>query len=135
MHYFIRLGIDKMDREKKRIIKKGDVVILLLTVLLAGAAFLFSICQVEGDYVHVTVNGNVTTYVLAENRRLVLKHDGTAYNTVVIQHGEVFMEEASCPDQICVHHKAISKNGESIICLPNEVYVEVESGKENIIDN
>lgn len=124
-----------MDKKKKRIIKKGDVVILLLAVLLAGAAFLFSICQEEGDYVHVTVNGNVTTYALAEDRRLELKHDGTEYNTVVIQNGEVFMEEASCPDQICVHHKAISKNGESIICLPNEVYVEVESSRENIIDN
>lgn len=124
-----------MDKEKKRIIKKGDVVILLVTVLLAGAAFWLSMCQTQGDYVHVTVNGEVTTYALAEDRRLTLKHDGTAYNTLVIQNGEVFMEEASCPDQICVHHKAISKNGESIICLPNEVYVEVESGKENIIDN
>ncbi len=124
-----------MDKEKKRIIKKGDVVILLLAFLLAGAAFLFSMCQSQGDYVHVTVNGEVTTYALSEDRRLALKHDGTAYNTLVIQNGEVFMEEASCPDQICVRHKAISKNGESIICLPNEVYVEVESGRENIIDN
>lgn len=124
-----------MDKEKKTILKKGDMVIFFLAVLLAGVAFLFSISQAQGDYVHVTVDGNVTTYALSEDRRLVLKHDNTAYNTVVIQNGEVFMEEASCPDQICVHHKAISKNGESIICLPNEVYVEVESSKENIIDN
>jgi hypothetical protein len=45
------------------------------------------------------------------------------------------MEGASCPDQICVKHKAIYKNGETIICLPNEVFVEVESSEEKDVDN
>ena len=45
------------------------------------------------------------------------------------------MEDADWPDQVCVHHKPISKNGETIICLPNQVFVEVENDIENEIDN
>ena len=41
-------------------------------------------------------------------------------NTVQIENGKVKMAAANCPDQICVHQKAISRNGESIICLPNK---------------
>ena len=40
------------------------------------------------------------------------------------------MIEADCPDLICVHHKPISRQGESIVCLPHKVIVEV-TGEES----
>ena len=54
---------------------------------------------------------------------------------VIIKNDEVYMEKANCKDLICVKHKPISKNGESIICLPNQVYIEVVSDVEKEIDN
>ena len=53
---------------------------------------------------------------------------------IQIKDGEASMIEADCPDQICVHEKAISADGESIICLPNKIVVEVESDKESELD-
>ena len=44
------------------------------------------------------------------------------------------MKSADCPDQICVHQRAISKNGESIICLPNKVVVSIEGAEDSQID-
>ena len=44
------------------------------------------------------------------------------------------MEWADCPDQICVNHRPVSRNGESIICLPNEVVVSVKGGEEAELD-
>ena len=44
------------------------------------------------------------------------------------------MIEADCRDQLCVNQKAISADGESIICLPNKIVVEVESDKESELD-
>ena len=44
------------------------------------------------------------------------------------------MESADCPDQICVRQKAISKEGESIICLPNKVVVSIVGGEEKELD-
>lgn len=48
-------------------------------------------------------------------------------NTLVIKDGAVDMIFADCPDQICVKHTSISKVGETIICLPNQVVVTIES--------
>ena len=45
------------------------------------------------------------------------------------------MVEADCPDKLCVHQKAISKNNETIICLPNKVVVQVTSGEESEFDS
>lgn len=44
---------------------------------------------------------------------------------LVISDGRADMESADCPNQICVHHSAISHTGETIVCLPNRVVIEV----------
>ena len=45
------------------------------------------------------------------------------------------LTEADCPDKLCVHQKAISKNHEMIVCLPNKVVVEVTGSEENGFDS
>ena len=55
-------------------------------------------------------------------------------NRLVIEDGTARMEWADCPDQICVNHRPVSRNGESIICLPNEVVVSVKGGEEAELD-
>lgn len=124
-----------MDNSGKIRVKKGDIWILFFGMFLAGVVFLMTKSQKAGEYVHITENGKVTTYPLDEDKKISLKFSDTAFNTILIKDHVVSMENASCPDQICVRHKGISKNGESIICLPNEVYIEVESRKEKEIDN
>ena len=49
----------------------------------------------------------------------------TSYNLISVTDGTVMMEEADCKDQICVHHKPVSSVGESIICLPHRLVVEI----------
>ena len=44
---------------------------------------------------------------------------------MVIDGTKVYMESADCPNQICVHHGAISHTGETIVCLPNRVVIEI----------
>lgn len=50
-------------------------------------------------------------------------------NIVVIEHGKAFVREANCPDKICVNHSEISNVGESIICLPHKLIVEIKENK------
>ena len=38
------------------------------------------------------------------------------------------MTEADCPDQLCVHQKAVDAAGGTIVCLPNKVVIEALSG-------
>lgn len=115
--------------------KKGDIVIIILGLLFAGAASLAMQGRGNGEYVQITANGETDRYPISEDRTIEQKTRKGGFNTIVIKDNEVYMKNASCPDQICVHHKAVSKNGESIICLPNTVYIEIEGSREREIDN
>lgn len=85
----------------------------------------------EQAVVLVTVKGgDFGSYRLSEDQTVDI--DGK--NTLVIKDGTARMEEADCPDQICVHHREINRNGESIICLPNQVVVSVKSSEESELD-
>lgn len=56
------------------------------------------------------------------------------YNIMLYKNGKVWMLMAGCPDQICVHHRDISAVGESIICLPHKVVIDIIDGKAGELD-
>ena len=61
--------------------------------------------------------GNVFgSWPISEDRTVEIG-DG---NRLVIEDGKADMVWADCPDKLCVNQKAISREGESIICLPNK---------------
>lgn len=51
--------------------------------------------------------------------------EGASYNLISVSDGRVVVEAADCKDQICVRHKPVSSRGESIICLPHRLVVEI----------
>ena len=75
------------------------------------------------------------TYVLGEEQEIPIVQDGVTTNVLTIRDGRADMTEADCPDKLCVHQKAISKNHEMIVCLPNKVVVEVTGSEENGFDS
>lgn len=120
--------------EKK--IKKGDI---LIVILLLGISIIFYLFlkkdYLAGEYVIITVDKKTEKYRLSDDQTISLNQSEEIYNTIIVKDGEVYMQEASCNDQICVQHKPISKNGESIICLPNRIFIEIESDTEKSLDN
>lgn len=104
--------------------KKGDKILILsvsLVCIIAVAVWLF-LRSDTGTAVTVSQDNEVIyTLSLFENKTVKLEH-----NTVEIKNGKVKVTWADCKNQICVEHRAISKKGESIICLPNKVIVEIE---------
>ena len=111
---------------------KNDILLiagLLAVVLVAVLAFL--LFRAEGDTVTVTVNGQIFgEYSLRVNRTVEIRC-GDGYNLLVIEDGRAYVKEASCPDEICSAHRPIRHNGESIVCLPNKVVVEIRSQEQN----
>lgn len=77
-----------------------------------------------------------------ENRAVPVRYEerpdmpaGVSYNLVYISPEEVWMEAADCRDQICVHHRPIAGNRESIICLPHRLVVEIAGeGQDEALD-
>lgn len=114
---------------------KNDIALILSLIGLGALLWLFlSVSSAPGKFVTVTKNGDlVGSYPLSEDREIPLDF-GDGENLLVIEDGHAYMESASCPDKICVKHKAISKTGESIVCLPNKVIAEITGDAEEGVD-
>ena len=110
-----------------KMIRKADIVLFILLVLLGGAlAFPALFMSSGGDTVKVTVNGKLYgTYKLSEDKEITISKSGHI-NKFRIKDGTVDMIKASCKNQICVHEAKISRSGQSIVCLPNRVSIVIE---------
>ena len=102
------------------------ILSLLLIVSLAGVALFF--LRGEGDTVIVTVEGEIYgTYPLDRDITVEIRTGYEERNVLVIREGKALVEEATCPDGICAAHKPISREGESIVCLPHRVVITVHA--------
>ncbi len=56
-------------------------------------------------------------------------------NRLVIAEGRASVVEADCPDGICVKQGKISHTGQTIVCLPHKLVIEIEGkAEENGLD-
>lgn len=103
--------------------KKGDIVIIgtIAATIALSIVLLFSFSK-QGRRVIIKQNGAV----VYDERIDIDKTVDIKTNTVVIKDGSVYMSDAACKNQICVNTGKISKKGESIVCLPNKVIIEIE---------
>ena len=106
------------------------IAALLLIVAVAGVClWLF---RGDGNTVTVTVDGNVYgVYPLSENRVEDIHTGDGQLNRLVIQDGKARIDTATCPDGICAGHHPVSREGESIVCLPHRVVVTVSTTDES----
>lgn len=118
--------------------KRRNDMILFLGIIILGIFMwlvLHFFVQKDGKYVVITIDGNLYgTYSLQEDRTVEVLLDGIE-NVVQIKDGQVSMEKADCPDQICVKHYPIFKAGDTIVCLPHRVVVEVTSKDSSVKGN
>lgn len=112
---------------------RNDIFLAVFLVSISLLALLvFKTTQKDGAYAVVIKDGVETSrYPLSKNREIKITHgeDGKKFNLLIIENGAAYIESASCPDGICVSHKPIKLNGETIICLPNKLVIKIESEK------
>ena len=113
-----------LKKYKNDVILIGAVIALAVILIIAIALFLK-----KGETVKIIVDGKTEyKYNLNEDNRveLLLGEDDELQNTVIIKDGKAYVESANCPDKRCVAHSAISKEGQTIVCLPHKLVVAVE---------
>lgn len=117
--------------------KKKDIILIAAVLVIALVSFAaIKMTQKDGKEVVVTVDGE-EVYKISINKDQIYKipeKNGT--NIMQIKDGKVTMKKADCKDQICADHKPIEKSGETIVCLPHKVVIEIksENGKEQELD-
>lgn len=110
-----------------------DGLVVLAVAALAAAAALQTAREggsAEALAAVVTADGEVVErFSLADaGRRERTVRSGGYTLFVVSEAGEVWVESADCPTQDCVRTGRIARSGQSIVCLPARVIVQLEGG-------
>lgn len=114
---------------------KRDIILVLSMVIIAAAAFLiinFAVKK-DGSYAVIKVDGSVIKTLDLNSGETTIEVNGYqgGVNKVVINDGKVSMTEADCPDELCVKTGKISRVGETIVCLPHRVVVEIKGSPDD----
>ena len=116
--------------------KKSDVI-------LAGAVFFTAgiLCLLQksgeaagGNAVVWQGQERIASYPLYKDRTETIQRPAGGRNILVIKGGEVYMEDADCPDRLCVKQGRIARTGQTITCLPHRLSVTIEDGQEPELD-
>lgn len=114
---------------------RNDVILIAVLLIFAAMGWLYlSLNKIGGVYAVVTIDGEeVCRMPLDENSVTEIGENGK-YNKVVVEDGQVYVSEASCPDRLCVNQGRKSFDGEMIVCLPNKMIVTVVGGDTPSLD-
>ena len=108
-----------------------DAVVALAVLLLAiGTAVVFYGGLGSSGHVTATIThkGEVVDKVIlsALNEEKTVTIDGTYHLTIALTEEGVQVTESDCPTQDCVRTGTISRPGQSIVCLPEQVVVRLD---------
>ena len=111
---------------------KGDKLLIVFVLILSLASMGYIRKQGMSNkdkYVSIQVNGKeikkiIFDPIIVGNTIPIETEYG--YNLIEIGDNEIRVIEADCPDKIDVKQGYISRIGETIVCLPNKMVVEIK---------
>ena len=125
---------DKSAFSKNKI--RNDIILAAVILIIAVAGLLFvKLTKTQGNTVVVKIDGvKAVEYSLEEDVRYEIKtgKNNEDINVLVIKDGKAYITEADCPDGICKDYRHISYVGETIVCLPHKVVVEITGDTTDI---
>ncbi len=113
--------------------KKKDIILIIGVIIIALLSILVNkmINSGKSDMVVIYVDNKLyKEFPINENKSIEINR-GKNKNTVYIHNKGVEMSHANCQDKVCVKTGFIKNPGESIVCLPHKVSIEIVSkGKD-----
>ncbi len=122
---------------KNKKIKRDVALVLLCIIISAAVYFIINIyVKKDGAYAVVKVDGEIIQSLeLNKNTSVIVHGYQGGSNTIVVDNGQVYMTDADCPDKLCERTGRISRTGESIVCLPHRVVVEIQGNTGEKVDS
>ncbi len=122
-----------------KILTKFDYLLVIAVVIISFGFNFYLTSKLKepvtnGNAVVYYKNEIYGTYDLSEEQTINIKTDEGS-NTIDIHDGIVDMTDADCKDQYCVKDRPIHYNNQSIVCLPHQLLVKIESEQESEIDS
>ena len=116
-----------------RIIKKMDIVIIAVLLIISFTPHLifFKTSQKssKNNYAIIKVDGKIHKKIDLSNVKKSEKVNlnlPNGKNTLLVENNSIEMKSANCNDALCVKQGNISKVGQTIICLPHKLIIEIK---------
>lgn len=123
--------------------KKGDKIVLTLImflVLISGIGTLIYKQHIKSthNYAVIKIDGKIIqtidlTAVKSQKKWKVYPKTGE-YNLIEVLPGKIRIEDANCPNKICVKEGWISQAGQILVCLPHKLMINIE-GNNNTVNS
>ncbi|CEI72129.1 MULTISPECIES: NusG domain II-containing protein [Romboutsia] len=119
-------------------LKKLDIIIIVSLLILSFVpSIIFSKSlskNFNSTYVSIKVNGkfydNIPLSSFKDEKTFTIKSKhGT--NDVLVKDNKIKIIKANCKDELCIKQGEISNVGENIICLPNELIIEIKGAEKD----
>lgn len=108
------------------------IIAILLGVSIMASLFIQTIHQ-EGKIAEIYQEGKLVKTINLDTVKkaytFILEDEHGGHNTILVEPGAISIQEADCPDQICVHQGKISDGIKPIVCLPHELVIKI-NGKD-----
>ena len=111
----------------------SDAIPAALVALAALGLLIASGTKPQGAFVRIDSPSGTQTRSLTEDATLTVHGHGHTL-TVSIADDAVRVTEADCPDRVCVHTGAISRETQAIACVPAGVVITVVGAEGPSVD-
>ncbi|MCE1206220.1 MAG: NusG domain II-containing protein [Spirochaetia bacterium] len=107
-----------------------DIAIFLLSVI-AVVFISISVYATQGNTLYVHISGATGEWIESLDKDQELQIPGPLGITYVhIENHSVRIEDSPCDNKLCIAMGAISQANQWVACLPNKVFVRIESGAQ-----
>ena len=104
---------------------------LILAGVLIVLALLFLLFQYlhpgkKGSTAEISCSGQVIQVLdLSKDQEVTIETPNGGTNHLVVKDGEIWCDDASCPDKLCVKQGKKHLDTDTIVCLPNQMIVTI----------
>lgn len=113
--------------------RKGDLIPAAIVCAAALGLLIASGTHPQGTLVRIDAPSGMQTLSLAEDTTLTVRGHGHTL-TVAIENDAVRVVEADCPDRVCVRTGEISRETQTIACVPAGVVITVTTPQGPSVD-
>ncbi len=111
--------------------KRNDLILIFCLIMIALLSYVFLRSKKNsGQRVQIIHHRQILFDLPLAKDTVKLIQDDDQYNRIVIKDGQVWIDSANCHNQICVHHAKIEYSGQSIVCLPHQLIVQISGESE-----
>ena len=111
--------------------KKTDIFLILFCLLISflPLAIFHQSVPTENTYAEITVDGRL------QKRVQLTEHHGQeeidiqnfyGHNHIIINDDTIAIDDADCPDGLCIKQGAARRPGDVIGCLPHKLMIEIK---------